>query len=474
MENNFNGSMNLGSAINSGNANVNAEPVVAPVFQTSTTGTSESVTITKESQPLGTVNNMHSQVIESTNTMYVNNTNVDNTGATTSAPVKTENNVNVEQSVVYDDTIVPVAILKNLVSYARKVGTYNPIRTISQVVGVELGAFGIKVNASNNNIDYECIDDTIKYNKTLKVTVDIQKLGDLLNNLDCETVKLNEVNGDLVIVMPEGSEYILPEKVDLQTQKPIELDLTFAMNYDDMIDLNLEKLIENINQSKPVRDLPKIDENFAGTYFSNLVLSSDRSIIYIQDNQPILKTQKFFIGDELCGLITSLNFNKAKFRIGFTTDSNNDIRAITLSDGKLTICGNVEPNSPIDEDVCNTFWNAKFRHNIIMSTKKLTYAIKRLKLFNENAKQDFANFEIANNTLKITLEKPDAKENLIVENNDTSYVGTIQLPLTRLETILNSIKSDKIILSTDEQYDGVIGIVADEFKWIMAAVGDEQ
>ena len=41
------------------------------------------------------------------------------------------------------------------------------------------------------------------------------------------------------------------------------------------------------------------------------------------------------------------------------------------------------------------------------------------------------------------------------------------------DAILNSIKSDKIILSTDEQYDGVVGIVADEYKWVMASVGDE-
>lgn len=459
MENNFNESMNLGNMV--ANENSNLEQVVAPVFQTSTAGTNENISINMENQPITISQNMHTQVVG----------NVES--ADISQPTAVAAQDKQPDPVVYDDTIVPVAILKNLVSNARKVGYYNPIRPISQVVGLELGAFGIKVNASNGNIDYECVDSNVKYNKSFKVTVDIGRLGDLLNNLDCETVKLSEVNGDLVVVMPEGSEFILPEKVDLQTQEPIELNLTFAMNYNDMIDIDLEKLVENINQSKPVRDIPKLDESYAGTYFSNLVLSSDRSIIYIQDNQPILKTQKFFIGDELCNLITGLNFNKNKFRIGFTTDSNNDIRAITLSDGKLTICGKVEPTSPIDENVCNNFWNAKFRHNITMPTKKLTYAIKRLRLFNENAKQDFATFEINNNSLKITLEKPDAKENLLVESNDTSYSGTIQLPLTRLETILNSIKSDKIILSTDEQYDGVVGIVADEYKWVMASVGDE-
>ena len=470
MENNFNESMNLGNVVTGGN--VNAEPVVAPVYQTSTTGTNENITIQRESQPVGVVQNMHSQVIGNLDNanMSIDMTNNQNTTVTSTTTEVTNDN----QPIVYEDTIVPVSILKNLVSNARKVGDYNVIRTVSQVIGIELGDFGIKVNASNGNIDYECVDTNVKYNKSFKATVDIQKFGDLLNNLDCETIKLNKVNKDLVVTMPEGSEFILAERVDLQTQEPIELNLTFAMKYEDMIELDLEKLVENINQSKPVRDIPKLDEAFSGTYFSNLVLSSDRHIIYVQDNQAILKTQKFFIGDELCDLISKLNFNKDKFRIGFTTDSNNDIRAITLSDNKLTICGNVNPNSPIDEEICTNFWNAQFAHTIVISTKKLTFAIKRLRLFNQNAKQDFVNFDIVGNSIKMTLERPDIKENLLVESNDTTYSANIQLPLTRFETILSSIKSDKIAIAFDERYDGVLGIIADEYKWIMGEAGDAQ
>ena len=39
----------------------------------------------------------------------------------------------------------------------------------------------------------------------------------------------------------------------------------------------------------------------------------------MQDNQQILKTQKFFINKEFCDLITSIDFNANSFRIGFTT-----------------------------------------------------------------------------------------------------------------------------------------------------------
>ena len=74
----------------------------------------------------------------------------------------------------------------------------------------------------------------------------------------------------------------------------------------------------------------------------------------------------------------------------------------------------------------------------------------------------------------MTLERPDIKENLLVESNDTTYSGNIQLPLTRFETILSSIKSDKIAIAFDERYDGVLGIIADEYKWIMGEAGDAQ
>lgn len=472
MENNFNESMNLGGMASSGYAS--AEPAVQPVFTTSTTGNTETMHIEMPSQPIGVTQNMHAQIVNAeTTTFGVNNSNEYASQAPVS-PVSPTAPVQETPAgqIIYDDATVPVSILKNLVSNARKVGTYDAIRTISQVVAVELGSFGIKVNASNKLNDYECIDDNVKYNVSLKFCVDIQDLGNLLNNLDCESVKLEVNDKILKITMPEGSEFLLAEKMDPQTQEPIDLDLVFPIKYEDMIEIDLEQLVNNIKCAKPIRELQQLDPEFAGIFFSNLVMSSDRYIIYVQDNQPILKTQNFFIGAEFCKLITELNFNKNKFRIGFTTDTNNDIRALTLSDGKLTVCGSVEPSSPINKDVCANLWNTKFAHKITMSTRKLSYAIKRLKQFNNKQQQDTANFEIAGNALKITLNTPIAKENLLVEDNDTNYTGTISLQLTRLETILATINSDKFTIAFDDAFDGCVALLGDDYKWIMSGMSD--
>ena len=95
-----------------------------------------------------------------------------------------------------------------------------------------------------------------------------------------------------------------------------------------------------------------------------------------------------------------------------------------------------------------------------------------IKQFNNKQQQDTANFEIAGNALKITLNTPIAKENLLVEDNDTNYTGTISLQLTRLETILATINSDKFTIAFDDAFDGCVALLGDDYKWIMSGMGD--
>ena len=128
MENNFNENMNLGGNVVSGvDTNLSQQPV-APVFGQSVTtaGPSENYTINIPAQQVGEVHNMHSQIVGNLDS----NLTVDTSGATdvsitAEAPVQAEVNnesVNVE---VRDKFIVPTFILKNLLSSARKVGTYK-------------------------------------------------------------------------------------------------------------------------------------------------------------------------------------------------------------------------------------------------------------------------------------------------------------------------------------------------------------
>lgn len=452
MENSFNENINLGGVVSSTTTDGIA---VAPYgVTTTTTGTNETVVYEAPSTPMGVVQNMHLQV--------------ENVTETTTASEK------IIEPIVYNEPIVPVAILKNLIANARKVGDYNQIRTISQVVLVELGDFGIKVNASNGKIEFESIDNTVKYSISLKACVDISELGGLLNILDCETITLNVVDNVLNIATPEGSTYKFPERVDLSTQQPIELNLTFDIKWEDMTEIDLDSFVNNIKQSKPIRDIPNLDDRYAGVFFSNLVLSSNRKIIYIQENQDILKTQKFFIGSDFCKLIADMSFNKGKFRIGFTTDSSNDIRAITLSDGRITMCGPVNATCAIPEDVCSRFWNAQYPHTITISTKKLTNALKRIDLFSTNEKSNFNDFEISGKNIRIVPDTNRVMENVLIDSNDTNFSGVAKLPRTLLENILNSIKSDRITFAFEDGEINFVGINAGEYKWIVSVGGEQE
>lgn len=484
MENNFNESMNLGNMATSGfaQANLNQQQPVAPVFgPTTTTGTNETITINTPAQEIpaqqvGQVQNMHSQVVSGLDTsgITIDTSNAQNV-TVASAPVPptppTENTQEAPVgNIIRDEALVPVVILKNLVAQARKVGTYLPYQPVSQVTEISLGDFGIKVKASNGNIDYENIDDSIKYSISLTACVDIQKFGELLNNLDCPEIKLEYANSILKVVMPEtGSEFNFAERVDLATQQVIKLDLSYAIPYDELTPIDLDKLVDAINEAKPVRNLPQVSEDFAGVYFGNLILASDRSVIYIQDNQPVIKTQQFFLGKTMCELITTMGFNANKFRIGFTPDSENNVRAITLSDGKLTICGNTSAISKdLNVEACERFWNMSLANSIVVNTKKFINGLKRTALFMTNrAQSDFNNFNIKGNTMDIEPDGAEAHDTIMVTNN-TNFEGTIRLPMTKMEIILNTIKTDTFEILTEQDNKDFICIVVGGYKWVVS------
>jgi hypothetical protein len=454
MENNFNESMNL-SGIANANFTENQDPV-APVFDgVTTTSFSENQTVVVDmsNEQLGQVQNMHTQIVGNADGVTISTSGdvlvdthtpiVEATEEVTAPTTETE--VKNTADIYRDDTIVPVGILKDLVSKARKVANYNAVYPQSQVITIELGDFGIKVNSaygSKISVDYEGISDAVKYNTTLKVSVDIQKLGALLGSIEFPEVKLSYENNVFTIGIPETE------------LTPIDLD----------------NLINGINQTKPVRNLPVIVDELDGVLFSNLILASDRNIVYIQNNQDILKTQKFFITKEFCDLITAFDFDANNFRIGFVTDSNNDIRAIILSDGKSTLCGNVRPDAPqINEEACNSLWNAEFPNLVRIDTKRFVNALKRTKLFMSALDdKNTIKINVMGNTLTLLSDTGASKDNIIIENA-TNYTANLSLSMVKLELILNSIKSDTFTIAFDPSDEGVIGFIVDNYKWIISA-----
>ena len=178
MENNFNTNMNLGNVINN-----NTNDAVAPVFTTATTGNPNGLAVDMSNTPLTNVQNMHMQV-DAVAPVAEESEPVAQAQTAEQEPPKGISPVTV------DNFVIPTVILKNLVSRARKVGTDNPIQIQSQVVSIELGSFGIKVNTSNGKVDYENIDDSYRFTKSLKTCISIKTLGELLNNIDDAMIEL--------------------------------------------------------------------------------------------------------------------------------------------------------------------------------------------------------------------------------------------------------------------------------------------
>lgn len=486
MENNE--SMNLGGMATSGFAqNLNQTQPVAPVFgQTSTTGTNETITINTPAQEIpaqtiGQTQNMHSQVVSGIDTsgIIVDTTRAENVTVSSAPEPPVQAEAQPEQvkphTIMRDEFLVPVAILQKLVSKARKVGTYDQVRTVSQVIEIELGDFGIRVKASNGNLDYQNIDDNIKYTGSLKACVDIAQFGNLVNELDCEEVLLQYENSVLTVINPNtepASRWPFPARIDLATQQVIELGLTFDMAYEDMTPVDFKAMVDVINEARPVRNLPQIDKDFAGVYFGNLVLSSDRNIVYMQDNQRILKTQKFFINKEFCDLITSIDFNSNNFRIGFTTNSVGEISALTLSDGKMVVCGNTDPiPENLNVSACESFWDMKFASSITINTKKFVNALKRVRPFMRNTNDnEFNSFEVSANSIRIIPDEASVVDTVMV-TNPTGFKGTFRLHMTKMEMILNTIKPETFSMLVDPENDAMICLVIGDYKWIVA-VGD--
>ena len=473
MENNFNENINLGGNVTSGTASNLSQQPFAPVFgQTVTTaGPSENYTINVPAEQLGEQQNMHSQVIGNidNSNLTVDLSGASNVTITAEAPVEPAVATEDVNNEIRDTFIVPTYILKNLLSSARKVGTYNPIQVQSQVIDLELNENGVKVIASNGKIDYECLNTDVRFRNSFRTCIDIKAFGEFVNTLDFAEVELqyDKESGILTVLTPTDGNFYFPQKVDLSTQQPIELGLTFEIPYDDMTEINYEIFANAINQSKPVRDFPKVTDDYKGTYFTNLVLASDITTIFMQNNQDILKTQKFFIGGELCDLLASLDFNSTAFRIGFTTDGSNDIRAITVSDGKITLCGTVEPDSEINEEVCNKFWSTEFAIKMKVDTRKFVNSLKRVSLFLDLDKDDCPKFEIDGNTLRIIPTNEKAKDVLNIDN-PMNYKGEMCLPIVKLMKIFGAVKTETFDFCVDKGVNNCICLDFVDYKWLIA------
>lgn len=410
-----------------------------------------------------TVNSAVSEVVNEVTTIEANTVQ-----ATT---VTTEN---VLEPIIKDDFRITTAVLRDIVNKARKVGKWEPMVVRTQVINLTLDKNGITVCTTSGKVDYEHTDRNYSFNKSINVCVDNKILGDVLNNITIGEIELvfDEVTKVLTIKSPENVDeqfsFPLPQRIDISTQQPIDLSLSLPLSYDTMIPFDYNKICNIINQSKPVRAFVSGRADFDGVYFSNLIISSDASIMLMQENDINIKDKNFFVSTEFCEYIATMPFNSNKTRIGFATDNSGNVYAINISDGDTTLCGTVTVTSGIPTEICQQFWNTPFNTKVSIDTKRMCNSLKRIIPFIDKiSDDDGATFQIENNMLKVTPYSKIAHDTMMIENPSQLKID-INLSIVRMAKLLQAVKSNKFNITFNPENANCVCLEYDNYKCIVA------
>lgn len=371
------------------------------------------------------------------------------------------------QPIIQDEFIIDVKLLKRLVSSAKKVGIYDAYIPQSQVLNISLDRKGITLNTSNGDEDYECVDTTYQYTDILKAAVDINKFSELILALDTDTVKLSIGENNSLVVNTGNGSFKFAERVDSDVGQPIISNLRFRKDYEELVPLDYNKLLEIINHTKPVRSFASSMETMMGIYFTDIVICSDTSIILMQENSKELVNGNFFLNSRFCDVLNTLDFNVANCRIGFNKNELGNTTNIIISDGRLTICGNVDSETGLPLDICREYWKQEFGTTVTMDTNKCLNVLKRVKPFVVNGQNtDKTTFAVVGNTLKVISLQGDATDSLDVQNS-SSYNGSFELPFPKIFAVLQTINSPTFNLTLNKDINNCIGLEFDGFKCII-------
>ena len=383
------------------------------------------------------------------------------------------------ESNVLDKYVVNVDDLKSLITMARKIANYNPNDTLSQVLNIKFDLNGIRVNASNARYSFQSISSKNVYSKPLDICVDIKAFGDFINNVDSPEIELlyNVDNNVTTINMPTGGQFNFPQRVDSNTNAPIVSILKYDIPYADMTAFNFEKFINVIKQAKPVREFATNTTNeinpLRSTYFGDIVVSSDNSFMFMQENQSALN-KGISITDDLCNILSVLKFDEDNCRVGYV-DITPNIVGIAISDGKTTICGPVEKNTRLPIDVCTQFWNMEFDTKIEVNTKAFSKALKQISPFINWAEKDgdVAIFTINNDTILVETDNGSAKDYVDIINKD-AYSHKLYLNVGKLYKFMQTIKSETFEISINKNLqDQCICLNYDAYKCVVAQTHKE-
>lgn len=377
-------------------------------------------------------------------------------------------------STIRDRFIIPTLAMKSLIDVAVKVGNYSPHHPQSQVICLSLNENGITVRASNGQEYIELFEKNYRYVNSLSVTVDIKLFSGVIKAIDSADIELKlDANGVLIVETPTG-QYKFAQKIDASTQQPVFIDLSFMPKYAEMSPVNYDSLSNILQQTKPVRDLVKVDETMKGVYFSNIAISTDATIMLIQNNDTGVNKGGFFLGSSYCELLNNISFNAATTKVGYTVDNDGVVKLLTISDGSVTLCGPVEIESNIPLETCIGFWNETFAKKITVDTKRFAGVLARMLPFlNFTANEETVYLNINAEDLQVITVNGAARETLVVNNID-KYTAQISLPAKKIASLITKIKSATFDITINpDMIQDCICLSYDGNKCIVALAEDE-
>lgn len=380
----------------------------------------------------------------------------------------------VAQPIVKNEFVVSAELLKKLVANAKKVGVFDVYVTASQVLDLTMDKNGITMITSNGQETYKCVDNTYVYTDILKCVVDISLFGDLVAALEDGDVEFTIDNNNVLTLHTSTGKFKFPERVDINVGQPLYLSMKFEQDYNEMTPVDYAKLVEIITHTKPARSAATSMDSIKGIYFSDIIICSDADIILMQQNLDNIQDKNFFMSSSFSDLICSIDFNTEKFRLGFVRDNMLQIVGIILSDGRTTICGDVQPDTQLPVDSCREYWKQQFPNTITLDTNKCLKVLKKVKPFiKQGTESDSTIFNILGDTLQIESLQGDAQDSINAKNVN-SYVTKIGLPIVKMLDILQTVNSPTFDITIDPTATNYICLAFDNFKCIIGLSNDTQ
>lgn len=403
---------------------------------------------------------------------------------TTETTTTTEDKINETQAVkgpilIKGDITVPTILLREMTSQARKVGVSNNMQPLSEVLNLIINENGITMRATSGKgkQDIEIVDNKYVFTSSLNVSLDIKVFSEYLNVARSEVLTLKFVESENTLyITTDNGERKFAQRVDGSTHQPVVHELHYPIAYDDMIPVNYERLKTLLALNSSARDLAtkSFYEYLKGMYCGeDIVVSSDGNIMTIQPNQTEFNNKIFFLNNDVCKLISELAFDSSKFRIGFT-EANGFLAGITISDGRITICGPIDINESFPVEVARNFWTSNgFIQGVTVETKAFLDVIKSVIPFIPVMGEDLDKLiiDIKDDEMIVKCSDNTAREVLAI-NNTANYATTksIILPASKLDKLVQTIQADTFELMIDAQVDNYICLSYDNLRSIVTTL----